>query len=158
LVSPGFEGASPSEILGKVLCGDAVEAGQPLLEAAVVGVDIIDVKVRPAGVGFPGAVRCERESWPARERGDGVPAVTDQMVARQHDASEDVPDRVAVDLRQDRVKGCAFPVASDKNGDILLIEDRMPGRSAPFARLARQVGSAALEGFEDEPRPLRLFL
>jgi hypothetical protein len=30
------------------------------------------------------------------------------------------------------------------------MEARMPGRSAPFARLARQIGPPALEGFKDE--------
>ena len=49
LLTPGFEGASPAEVIGQVLCGDAVEAVEPLLEAAVVGVDVIDVQVRCLG-------------------------------------------------------------------------------------------------------------
>ena len=46
LMTPGFEGAPPSKVVGQVLCGDAVEAVEPLLEAAVVGVDVVDVQVR----------------------------------------------------------------------------------------------------------------
>src|SRR5271154_7592444 len=46
LVAPGFEGASPAEVAGQVLGGDAVEAGQPLFEAAVVSVDVVDVQMR----------------------------------------------------------------------------------------------------------------
>jgi hypothetical protein len=85
-----------------------------------------------------------------REGGDRPTAVADQMIARRDDAGEGVPDCSAVDLRQDCVKGCAFPVAGDKDGTVVLIRARMPGRSAPFARLARQIGPAAVEGFEDE--------
>jgi hypothetical protein len=41
-------------------------------------------------------------------------------------------------------------VAGDEERNVILMQARMPGRSAPLARLARQVGAAALEGFEDE--------
>ena len=46
LVAPGFEGALTAKILGQVLGGDAVEAAKPLLEAAVIGVDVVDVQMR----------------------------------------------------------------------------------------------------------------
>jgi hypothetical protein len=51
LAAPGFEGAPPAEIVGQVLGGDAVEAVEPLLEATVVGVDVVDVQVRRLRVG-----------------------------------------------------------------------------------------------------------
>jgi hypothetical protein len=38
----------------QVLGGDAVEAVEPLFEAAVVGVDVVDVQVGRLGVGFLG--------------------------------------------------------------------------------------------------------
>ena len=53
-------------------------------------------------------------------------------------------------MRQDGVEGRALPVAGDENGNIVLVKARMSGRSAPLARLSRQVGPSALEGFEDE--------
>ena len=53
-VAPGFESAPPTEIIGQVLGGDAVEAVEPLLETAVIGVDVVDVQVRRRGDGFPG--------------------------------------------------------------------------------------------------------
>src|SRR3984957_9007530 len=59
-------------------------------------------------------------------------------------------DRGAVVLRQDRVEGRAPPVAGDEDGNVVRMESRMPGRAAAFARLARQIGPPALEGFEDE--------
>ena len=54
-VSPGFESAPPTEIIGQVLGGDAVEAVEPLLETAVIGVDVVDVQVRRRGRRLPGA-------------------------------------------------------------------------------------------------------
>ena len=58
-------------------------------------------------------------------------------------------------MQQDSVESRAFPVAGDEHGNIVLIGPRMPGLAAPFTRLARQVGPAALEGFEDK-RLIRL--
>jgi hypothetical protein len=49
LIAPGFERAAPAEIVGQVLGGDAVEAIEPLLEAAVIGVDVVDGEVRRRG-------------------------------------------------------------------------------------------------------------
>jgi hypothetical protein len=65
-----------------------------LLEAAVVGVDIVDVKVRRLGRRFSRRGQGVKGNLgPARERRDGLPAVTDEMVARRDDASEGVADR-----------------------------------------------------------------
>ena len=72
------------------------------------------------------------------------------MIVRGDDASQRGPDRSAVILRQDGVQSRALSVAGDKNGNIVLMKARMSGRSAAFARLARQIGAPALKGFEDE--------
>jgi hypothetical protein len=72
------------------------------------------------------------------------------MIALRDDAGERGCDGSAVDLGQHRIEGRALPVAGDEDGDVVLMEPRMPCRSAPFARLVRQVGPAALERFEDE--------
>ena len=72
------------------------------------------------------------------------------MIAGRDKAGESDRDRSAIDLRQDRVEGRALSVAGDENGNVVLMKAGMPGRSAPFARLARQIGPAALERFEDE--------
>jgi hypothetical protein len=117
LVSPGFEGAAPSEVVGQVLGRDAVEAVEPLLEAAVVGVDVVDVQMRR----FRGWLSrrrhgVERNPGPAGEGGDRPPAVADQMVVRRDDAGKCGPHRSAVGLRQDRIEGRALPIAGDETG------------------------------------------
>jgi hypothetical protein len=59
LIAPGLKGASPPKIVWQVFLGDAVEAREPLLEAAMVGVDVVDVEVEvevgASGAGLPGA-------------------------------------------------------------------------------------------------------
>jgi hypothetical protein len=92
----------------------------------------------------------ERNPGFAGEGGDRLPAVADEMIARRDHAGEGGPDRSAVDLRQNGVEGRALPVPGDKDGNVVLVEARMPGRSAPLARLSRQIGPTALERLEDE--------
>ena len=104
-----------------------------------------------SGVGFPGDRHgVERDSGFAREGGDRLAAIADEMISRRHDARQRGADRSAVDLRQNGVEGRALPVAGDENGNVVLMEARMPGLSAALARLSRQIGPPALEGFEDE--------
>jgi hypothetical protein len=54
IVAPGFEGAGPSEAVGEVLGGDAVEAFEPLLEAVWQALTLLMWRRRASGVGFPG--------------------------------------------------------------------------------------------------------
>ena len=89
LVTPGFEGTSPGEIVGQVLGGDAVETRQPLLETAVVGVDVIDVQMRRLGDRFARRGHgVEGDAGSAGEGGDRPAAVADQMVARRDDSGK----------------------------------------------------------------------
>ena len=135
MISPGFEGASPSEVAWQVLGGDAVEAGEPLLEAAVVGVDVIDVEVRRLGGWLSrGRHGVERNPGSAGESGNRLAAVADEMIAGRDNAGEGGPDRSAVDLRQDGVEGRSLPVSGDEDGNVVLMKARMPRRSAAFAK------------------------
>ena len=132
----------------QVLGGDAVEAVEPLFEAAVVGVDVVDVQMgRLRGWLSWREHRVERNPGSAGEGGDW-PA--DQMVVLGDHAGQRSSYGSPVDLRQDRVEGRALPVAGDENGNIVLIKASMPGLAASLARRARQIGPSALEGFEDE--------
>jgi hypothetical protein len=84
--TPAFEGAPPTEIIGQVLGGDAVEAVEPLLKTAVIGVDVVDVRLRCRGcrLAFPAPAWAE-EGTPgsAGESGDRLPAIADEMIARR---------------------------------------------------------------------------
>jgi hypothetical protein len=100
-VFPSLERAPPAEIVGS----------EPMLEAALVGLDVIDVPVRRIGVGFPGG---GTESGSAGEGGDRLAAVADEMIAG---AGEGSSHRGAVNLMQDGIESRAFPVAGDKGPD-----------------------------------------
>src|SRR5271165_2458334 len=151
LVGPGFERASPAEIVWQVLGGDAVETAEPLLEAAVVGVDVVDVQVgRLRGRFSRRGHGMKRYFGFAGEGGDRPASVADQVVFACDNASQRRADRSAVGLRQDGVESRPHPVAGHQNGNVVLIGSRTPGRPAALARLARQSGPPALAGFEDE--------
>ena len=86
-----------------------------------------------SGVGFPGAgtgrgreSRLGGRKWRC--------AVADEMIARRDDAGEGETHRSPADLRQDDVEGGALPVAGHKDGNVVLVKARMPGRSASFAK------------------------
>jgi hypothetical protein len=79
LVTPGFEGASPAEIVGQVLGRDAVEAAEPLLKAAVIGVVVVDVQMRRLGGRFARRGHgVEGDAGSAGEGGDRPAAVENQ--------------------------------------------------------------------------------
>ena len=160
VVGPGFEGAAPAEVAWQVLGGDAVETVDPLLEAAVVGVDIVDVQVGRRGSRLSRRRHgVKGDLGPAREGGQRLAAIPNEMICGRNDARQRRGDRGAVVVRQNGVEGRPLPVAGDEDGNVVLIGAGMSGRSAPPARLARQVGPTALEGFDDEglirPRQFR---
>jgi hypothetical protein len=117
----------------------------------VVRVDVIDVEVRRLRCRL---ARCRHgvqgDFGLARKGGEDSATIADQMIFACDDAGERRADRDAVDLRQDGVEGRALAIARDKNGNVFLIEAGMFRRSSTFARLAGQIGPAALEGFEKE--------
>jgi hypothetical protein len=49
-----LQGSAPPQIIGQVFRGNAVEAAHPLLEAAVIRIDVANVEIRRARVRFAG--------------------------------------------------------------------------------------------------------
>src|SRR3954454_21789494 len=45
LLAQRLQSAAPAEVIGQVLRRDAMEGRQPFLEAAVVGIDVVDVEI-----------------------------------------------------------------------------------------------------------------
>jgi hypothetical protein len=98
----------------------------------VVGVDVVDVQVRRLGGRFAGRGRGVKGNLGlAREGGDRLATVADEMIARRDEAGEGCAHRSAVDLGQDRIEGRALPVAGDQNGDVVLMEPRDVGPFRP---------------------------
>ena len=83
-LTPSFEGSAPAEVAWQVFGGDAVEAVEPLLEAAVVGVDIVDVEVGRLGSWLARRGRgVEGNAGAAGEAGDRQAAVADEVIGRR---------------------------------------------------------------------------
>src|SRR5580693_6841791 len=98
--------------MGQVLGGDAVEAVEPLLETAVVGVDVVDVQMRRRGCRLSRRRHgVEGNPGSAGESGDRLAAIADEMIARRDNSRQGEAYRSAVDLRQDCIEGGAVPVA-----------------------------------------------
>ena len=72
LIAPGFDGASPSQIVGQVFGGDAVEAAHPFLEATVIGVDVIDMEMGSSGLRLAGSGRDVKRDVGFSGEGDDV--------------------------------------------------------------------------------------
>src|SRR5260370_40906167 len=72
------------------------------------------------------------------------------MIVGRGDAGQRSANHGPVALRQIGVEGRALAVPGDKDGNVVLMEARMSGRSAASTRLARQIGPPALERLEDE--------
>jgi hypothetical protein len=76
----------------------------------------------------------EGNAGPAREGGQRLAAIPDEMICGRNDACQHGGDRSIVVLRQNGVEGRALPVAGDEDGNIILIRAGMPGYSAPLAK------------------------
>ena len=151
LVAPCLERASPSQIVGQVLGGDAVEAAHPFLEPTVIGVDVVDVEVGRLGAGLARRGHdVDRDVGPAGEGDDGLSAVADEPVGGGDEAVEGRRDRGAVHVRQHGVDSGALAVAGDEDGNVFEVEAGVLRLAASPARPAGKTGAPALERFQDE--------
>ena len=145
-LAPGFESSAPAEVAWQVLGGDAVEAGEPLLEAAVVGVDVVDVQMR--GLGSRLARRghgVEGNAGAAGEAGDRQTAVADEVIGRRDASGERRADGGARGPAAERRRRRRLSGRGRRGRECC--PDRSPdgGPCPPLAWPARQVGPTALE-------------
>ncbi len=89
----GFQRPPPTEIVRQVLGGDAVEAAQPFLQSAVLGVDVVEVVVRRQWVWLARPRQDMRDDLgPPREGDDGTAAVAAERVGLGDDAIQSRSD------------------------------------------------------------------
>ena len=144
MISPGLEGPPPAEVIGQILGGDAVEAAHPLLQAPVIGVDVVDVEVRRLGVGLAGrGQNMNADLGSPGEGAQGQAAIADQPVGGRDDALDRRPDRGGVHLRQYGVNRRAAAIARNEDGNVFAEEAGMLGLAAPLARRQGQDPSGA---------------
>src|SRR3954447_12155292 len=69
LLAQRLQSAAPAEVIGQVVRRDAMEGTQPFLEAAVVGIDVVDVEIGCLRVGLAG--HWQDVGWDASPAGAG---------------------------------------------------------------------------------------
>ena len=143
--------SSPTQVGRKVLGGDAVEAPEPFLQSAMVGVHVVDMifrrfRLRIARRGQ----NVDIEFGAPRERCDGRSAIAAKVRRRGHDPAERRCQTDCVEPRQDRVECGAGSVARDDDGDLFLRQAAFVGLASSFARGSRETFMLALERFQNE--------
>ncbi len=78
VVAFAFEHATPAEVAWEIFCSHAVEPAHPGFQAAVVGVDVLNMKDAPAAFAVAGAERHMAKAIFGGERGIGTRAVADK--------------------------------------------------------------------------------
>ena len=102
-----------------------MKASQPLLQSAMVGINVVEVEIRRLRVWFAGRRQnvCG-DPGAAREGGNRRAAVAAEVVGRGDAAAEGRGDRHTVQFRQHRIRGCSLPVARDDHRDLFVGADR----------------------------------
>jgi len=134
----------------KVLGRDAMEWTQPFLQAAVITVDVVDVKI---GCFRPGTARlwqnAARDFRLAGEADDRLAAIAAELVFRRDDTAERSRHRGTVAFGQHGIGGLSQPVTRDQHRNLLRGQTSCLRHTAALVRRARQAGALALKRFQD---------
>src|SRR5271166_3596197 len=151
LLAQGLQSAAPAKVIGQVLRRDAMERTQPFLEAAVIGVDVVDVEIGCLRVGLAG--HWQDVGWdasPAGEGNDRGATVATEFVGCRDDTAKRRCNRHAVQFCQHRIRGRTMTVSCHENRDLFGGNSALGRFAASLARLTRHAGSLAFERFQNE--------
>ena len=134
----------------KVLSRDATEWSQPFLQAAVITVDVVDVKIG----GFrSGTARLRqnaaRDFRLAGKADDRLAAIAAELVVRRDDTAERGRNRGAVTFGQHGIGGLTQSVTRNQHRDLFRGQASCLRHTAALMRRPRQGGAPALERFQD---------
>ena len=137
-VAVTLDHTAPAEVARLVLRGDVLEAHHPALEAALVGVDVLDVIAADGPLTLAGNERHLGDAGLGREHLIRPIAVGDEHGVLGHDGLEVRTDRFRTAVNEHRVGGLAMTVADDQNGIVLVggkswflgLSAAFPGRPA----------------------------
>ena len=144
-----LQDAPPTEIAGKVFCGNPIESLHPLLESAVVGVDVLDMK---QGLFFVDELvrrnQLVGDALAVHESPQGVATINAHNVFLRDHTTDEQFDGFGRKVRQNPVRGAAKTVTGHQNGDLLTGNTSLGGLSAPFPGGAAQFATP-LPGFQN---------
>ena len=140
---------APTEIVGKVLGRDTLEADHPPFQSAVVGVDVLD------GVGpvYHPNPSTEVDGLVSEVELLGQGGIDGAAVGAQDDIGvqyrlQDSAHRLGVRTRQNGIGGRRGPVAGNQHRDLFFRQPPLGRLASPLACGARQI-AAAFERFQE---------
>src|SRR5271165_654554 len=151
LLAQGLQSTAPAKVIGQVLRRDAMEGTQPFLEAAVVGIDVVDVEIGCLRVGLAG--HWQDVGWdasPAGEGNDRGATVATEFVGCRDDTAKRRCNRHSVQFCQHRIRGRTMTVSCHENRNLFGGNPALGRFAASLAGLARHAGSPAFERFQNE--------
>src|SRR5271165_4795116 len=151
LLAQGLQSTAPAKVIGQVLRRDAMEGTQPFLEAAVVGIDVVDVEIGCLRVGLAG--HWQDVGWdasPAGEGNDRGATVATEFVGCRDDTAKRRCNRHAVQFCQHRIRGRTMTVSCHENRNLFGGNPALGRFAASLARLTRHAGALAFERFQNE--------
>ena len=139
-VAEAFQASAPPEIVGEILGRNAAEAGHPALEAAVVGIDVLDVE----GVIDDPNPRAEIDGLLGDMGLGGEGTVDRGTVGTQHgigveDRGEHGAYALGGGLRKHRIGGVAATVTHDQYRDLFVGQTGLRRHPPAFSGRAREM-------------------
>jgi len=143
--------SSPAEIVGKVMCGDAVETAHPFLESAIVGIDVLNMVNPGNNTNTSGQVNrtMSDADFPCGGSQSLAAIRAENGILRQN-GLEGCTDVLLVGLDQHEV-GCATgPIPADQHGNLFVRQTALRCLTAPLAGCTRHPALLAFERFEEK--------
>ncbi len=139
VLSQRFQRSAPTEIIGEVLGGDTVEAQELFFQPAMIGVDVVDVKIWRVWFWLTWHWQdVRRNACLAREGNNRGVTVATEFVGGSYDTFQCRCDGQAVQFRQHGIGGGAMPATRDKHGNLFSGDPHLAGLP-PLLRAARGI-------------------
>jgi hypothetical protein len=142
--------ATPAQIIAQVVGSDTVEAAHPLLESAIVGIDVLDMIDTGDDTLTSGQIdRAVGDAHFFRYRRQRLFSVGAQNDIVRQKRLERGADMHLVGLLQDDVSGVSGAIPADQNSGLFFRQAALAGFAAPLAGCPTQALSSTLLRFKE---------
>lgn len=142
--------ATPAQIIAQAVGSDSVEAAHPLLESAIVGIDVLDMIDTGDDTLTSGQIdRAVGDAHFFRYRRQRLFSVGAQNDIVRQKRLERGADMHLVGLLQDDVSGVSGAIPADQNSGLFFRQAALAGFAAPLAGCPTQALSSTLLRFKE---------
>src|SRR5205085_11641230 len=145
-----LNGAAPAEVARQIPGCDALESPHPVLEAAGVGVDVLDVETLVCVLAAAGDDRDVQYVLGVRKGAVGVASIADENRILGNDWREVGSERASLQIGEHLVGGGTAAVAHDQDAVVLLGGEPLLGLASALSRGAANEPLGPLRRFADE--------